>query len=221
MAVSKRRKNERTPRRHRSTETPARILQAADELFTARGFAAVSVRDVAQAAGVNKALVFYHFQSKEALFEKVLELYYARHTEALASVLAAEGDLRERLHNVLDAYLDFIEDNLRYPALVQREIASGSDVRAPIQRGQAMLYEWFERTFAGFSSETGPLSTRQFFVSIMGLVITYYVSAPVLDQFWSGDPLSVANRRERREHLHWVVDTLLARLAAEAPAENN
>ena len=54
-------------------DTKERILDAAEALFAAQGFAARSLRQVTQGAGVNLAAVNYHFQSKEALFLAVLQ----------------------------------------------------------------------------------------------------------------------------------------------------
>ena len=52
--------------------TRERILEAAEELFVQRGFAATSLRAVTSAAGVNLAAVHYHFNSKEGLLEAVV-----------------------------------------------------------------------------------------------------------------------------------------------------
>ena len=60
-----------SPKSNRKAKADA-ILAAADELFGERGYDAVSARDVARAAGVNKALVFYYFGSMEELFARVL-----------------------------------------------------------------------------------------------------------------------------------------------------
>lgn len=53
-------------------ETKDRILETAEELFAARGYAATSLRSIISAAGVNLAAVHYHFRSKEALLEAVI-----------------------------------------------------------------------------------------------------------------------------------------------------
>ena len=196
------------------TDTPRRILDAADELFAARGYAAVSARDIAERAEVNKALVFYHFSNKAALFERVVDRYYEAHADALAAGMPTTGDLRARLHGLLDAYLDFVESNRRYFQLVQREIAEGSERLTTIRRGLHLLHERLTGTLAEQLPDSGPLAVRQFFVSFSGLVNTYYVYAPVLGEMWSGDPLSSANKRARREHLHWMVDAIADRLLA-------
>jgi AcrR family transcriptional regulator len=62
----------RGPRRARGRPTRERILDAAEKLFARRGFHGVSVRDITQDAGVDVALVSYHFGSKQALLDSVL-----------------------------------------------------------------------------------------------------------------------------------------------------
>lgn len=193
---------------------PSRILQAAEELFSARGYAGVSVRDVAERAGVKKASVFYHFGSKPELFEKVLEGYYQLHANVLDEAVRVAGTPRERMHRLLDAYLDFIEDNQRWVRLVQIEIASDGDALPRIRHGLRALYERVAEIFGQLVPESGPLAARQFFVSFSGIVNTYHLYAPVLGEMWDGDVGSSRARRERREHVHWVADAMFDRLSA-------
>lgn len=196
----------------------ARILQAADDLFAARGYAGVSIRDIAERAGVAKGLVFYHFGSKAELFEQILEHYYQRHAAALAAGAAEGGDRRERLHHMLDAYLDFLEENRSYVQLVQRELGTGSEATGAIRRGLGNLYGWVSEILEGLVPEAGPLAARHFFVSFSGLAITYYLYAPVMEGLFGEDPMQPARRRERRAHVHWLLDTAFDRLLAEADA---
>lgn len=197
------------------TDTPTTILQAADELFGERGYDGVSIRDVTERAGVTKALVFYYFRSKEALFQRVLERYYEAHRAALEGSAASGLPPRERLHGVVDAYLDFIAGNLRYPRLVQREVASRSAHLGLVQQGLAPLLLWTEHTLSQLAPATGPLAARHFFVTFSGAVINFFTYGPALAPLWSADPLSDAGIAERRAHLHWLVDTVIDRLIAD------
>lgn len=198
-----------------SEDAAERILDAADELFSTRGFAGVSVRDVADRARVKKASVFYHHGSKEDLFERVLERYYAAHARVLEAA-DTSGDASERLHRLIDAYLDFIEDHHRYVRLVQMEMAGGSNHVSGIARGLGLLYERVRSILDGLVPASGPLSAREFFVSFAGIVNNYYLYAPALSGAWDGeDPLAAGPRRQRREHVHWIVEALLARLAGQ------
>jgi AcrR family transcriptional regulator len=84
------------------------ILCAAEELFATNGFNAVSVRDIAQAAGANPGSVSYHFKTKDGL---LLEIYRRhcgpmnrRRSELLAAAMRVR-DLQDRLEAIVRAYV--------------------------------------------------------------------------------------------------------------------
>lgn len=84
------------------------ILAAAEELFATNGFNAVSVRDIAQAAGANPGSVTYHFKTKDGL---LLEIYRRhcrpmnlRRSELLAAAKRVR-DLQDRLEAIVRAYV--------------------------------------------------------------------------------------------------------------------
>jgi AcrR family transcriptional regulator len=192
------------------------ILQAADELFGELGLEGVSVRDVALRAGVNKALVFYYFASKEKLFEAVLERYYQAHRAALESSFKSDAPLSQKLHSLVDAYLDFIEQHRRYPSLVQSLVVGSPAFHPFIQRNLEPMFRFTEAALAGLSPEHGPLAARHFFLDISAAVINTFTYAPVLAPMWGGDPLAPAALAERRKHLHWLADALIAGLTQQA-----
>ncbi len=194
----------------------ARILQAADTLFAEAGYAATSVREVAERAGVNKALVFYYFRSKERLFERVLQRYYDGHQGAIVQALAGAGDLRTRLHRMIDTYLDFMAANVGYARLVQGLVAGSGEHIGLIQRNIEMLQSATTRSLDEVGGFQGALAARQFFVTFSGAVINYFTYAPALAGAWEGDPLAPAAVAERREHLHWLVDAIVDRLESES-----
>lgn len=200
----------------KKSATAARILEAADKLFCERGYDGVSMRDVAQSAKANKALVFYYFSSKADLFERVLERYYRAHIRALTEGYEGEGTLRERLHRMIDAYLDFIAEHRRYPMLVQQLVAGQNVPHELIERNLAPLFRWTEQVLSEVTPEQGPLAARHFYVTFSGMVINYFTYAPVLASMWDRDPESEEALAERREHVRWMVDTLLDRLTSES-----
>jgi AcrR family transcriptional regulator len=78
------------PQQKRSAKTRAAIAAAAAELFAHQGFAKTGVRDIADQAGVNQALVFYHFGNKGALYDEILAEGVA-HAGALAAAANIES----------------------------------------------------------------------------------------------------------------------------------
>lgn len=189
-----------------STET--RIVEAAEALFCAKGYAGVSARDVAERAGVTKALVFYHFGSMRDLFEAVLERYYAAHTRGLAAALAGGGDVRARMHRLVDAYLDFMATHARYAALVQGELAN-PDTSELVERSYEPLYRFIEATLLEVAPTEGRAAARQLFVTFSGAVINWCTYAPLLSRVLGGDLLKPPLLEERRAHVRWLVDLML------------
>jgi len=190
-------------------DTAGKIYQAADALFCEAGYSGVSIRDIAQRAGVNKALVFYHFGNKDELFAKVLERYYSAHIGALSTAYEGEGSQNQRLHRVLDAYLDFMAQNIRYARLIQRQVSSSEADRVLIERNLKPLFDWLQDVLLEVAPRTGPRSVRQFYVTFSAIVINYFTYAPILEVLWDEDPLTQSALDERREHVHWLVDVLL------------
>jgi TetR/AcrR family transcriptional regulator len=92
--------------------TRERILEAAHALFVDRGFAAVSMREIAAHSGVTKSLIHHHFGSKEALWELVKERAFAAYAEG------QEAELREAqepgvdlLRDAVIRYFGFLQSN--------------------------------------------------------------------------------------------------------------
>ncbi len=189
-----------------------RILEAADGLLAEVGYAGASVSAVAKRAGVNKALVFYYYSSKAELFERVVQRYYAAHLAALSSALDTTMELGPRMHQMVDAYLDFIASNRRYPRLIQQLVAGSAEHHPLIQKNLAPLFEWTRDALLDVAPETGALAARQLFVTFSGMVINYFTYAPVLAPLWGDDPMSDDGIAERREHLHVMVDLILGAL---------
>ncbi len=166
---------------------------------------------------LNKALVFYYYRSKEQLFERVVERYYQAHREALAGAFGDTGDLRTRLHRMVDAYIDFIAANNAWARLVQGMIASKSGPQGLIERNLEQMMAWTSSALAEVGDLSGALAPRHFFVTFSGAVINYFTYAPVLAPIWGHDPLSEAGIAERRAHLHWLVEAIVDRLEMDTP----
>ena len=107
------------PARTRTVKQPderrQEILDAAMGLFTADGFDAVSMRDIARAAGITPGLVYHYFDSKQRLFAEAFDAYVVECTAALIRVLDdAEVPLSRKLDVLFSKAAD--EESLRYHA---------------------------------------------------------------------------------------------------------
>lgn len=93
--------------------TADRVLDAAQKLVQARGFNGFSYADVAQALGIRKASLHYHFPSKADLGRALMARYRERFRGALEGIEAAGADARERLRRYAKLYLSVLLDEGR------------------------------------------------------------------------------------------------------------
>ncbi|WP_110589975.1 TetR family transcriptional regulator [Microbacterium suaedae] len=90
-------------------QTAESVCEAGEELFSKEGYSAISLDDVAQAAGVTRGAVYHHFRSKSGLFAAVTARVQSRVADAVvAAAAAAGGDPHERLRAGSHAFLDVI-----------------------------------------------------------------------------------------------------------------
>src|SRR3984893_16936801 len=97
-----------TSQAQRRAATIAAIVSAASKLFTARGFAATSIDDIASRAGVAKGAVYHHFESKEQIFARVFEQMTAALAAEVAASAAAGKSTLDRIERGTLRYLTSI-----------------------------------------------------------------------------------------------------------------
>jgi len=88
-----------------ANETKSKIMERALESFAQKGFAAVSMRDIAKAVGINIASIYYHYESKEAIFEDILEFFergYRHYFEWLSENNMKASSLEEVMDNMFN-----------------------------------------------------------------------------------------------------------------------
>lgn len=92
--------------------TRTRILQAAFELFVEKGFAAVTMRELAEGSGVTKSLIHHHFGTKEALWEAVKKEAFERYYQGQKAELEqAQSPDRNLLRSSVMRYFHFLREH--------------------------------------------------------------------------------------------------------------
>jgi AcrR family transcriptional regulator len=114
-----------TRRRLTAEERRTGILDAALAVFSARGFHSSSIDDIAREAGISKALIYEHFDSKQGLYADLLERNADELFESLASALAGVEveSGAARLATGLDAFFTFVEERRDAWRILFRDVA--------------------------------------------------------------------------------------------------
>jgi AcrR family transcriptional regulator len=124
-----------SPRKRLSgEERRAAILDSALAVFAERGYHASSIDDIAREGGVSKALIYEHFDSKQKLYEELLEQHAGELFERLAAAMEEAGDTgAARLASGLDAFYRFVEERRVAWRMLFRE-ASDPEMVAVLER---------------------------------------------------------------------------------------
>lgn len=101
-----------------SPEARERLMRAALELFTQRGYSAASVREICAAAGVTKPVLYYYFKSKEGIYLQLMEGAYALFESRVAELSMYPGDVRQRVIHFCEGVFDICIEQMLVVRLI-------------------------------------------------------------------------------------------------------
>ena len=217
-------KNHRLGSRGQPEQTRAAILEAATREFAQEGVAGARTDAIASAARVNKALLYYYFKDKDALYGAVVDHVFSGLSERVLAPLSSDLPPRQKYLAYVGAHFDYIAGNPVLPRIAQREWMSAGRNASPHLRRivQRYLRPIFIKVSAVLregiaANEFRPVDPIQFVPSTIAIIVSYFANAPLLAMIAPGDPLSPERIAARRAA---VLDFVSAALFKELhPAE--
>jgi AcrR family transcriptional regulator len=197
------------------------ILDAAEMLFAQRGFEAVSLQEIGDAAGLSRGTPNYFFGSKQDLYVAVLERVFADREEATARAFepvrawgesARPGSLRQPLTRAIESYMSFLLARPAFVTLVLREELRGGEGLRRAQRENTAMRE----ALAAVRAIAGNRSLRRFDVEDAVLVLVSLTFSPLSQQstFMAALGRDLGDAAVRRRHVKLVVGQMLQLLGA-------
>ena len=104
-----------------------RVFAAAATEFAARGYAGANVDRIARAARLNKAMIYYHFKSKAALYREILRDMFGAVRARVAAVAASDAAPEDKIRAYIAAIAIEAEARPHFPPIWLREIAEGAE----------------------------------------------------------------------------------------------
>ena len=192
-------------RTERASETRGRILNAALQEFSANGLVGARTERIAGSAGVNKALLYYYFESKEKLYLAALEMIADKIRQRSLAVLQQDVSPGERLVRAALDHFDRILAQHEFQSLMQQEMMrhhKGEPGAMPllVERVFAPLQEIYQATLRE-GIETGELidvDQLQMQLVALGANVFYFLSAPVWRLVRPTEPLAPEVLAQRR-----------------------
>jgi AcrR family transcriptional regulator len=137
------------------TGNRSRIMLEAARLFTRKGFAATSVREIVQAAGVTKPTLYYYYKNKDELFLNILDFALASYVQTLDTGIAAPGNARERVKAFLCSIFDLMSNNLDILRFVHAAFYGPEDStpRYDLEATHNLLHSKLDQLLEGLAHE--------------------------------------------------------------------
>jgi TetR/AcrR family transcriptional regulator len=207
-------------RRPRSAlDSRARLVASAAQEFAARGFDGAKVDRITARARVNKAMLYYHFKNKAALYREVLRDVFGTVGELVEAARAAGGSPEEQLRTFIVAIADGAATRPHFPAIWLREMAEGGrhlDESVILQLRRVM--QELGRILAD-GQRAGSFRPVNPFIAQMGIVaplLLFSATAPIRERFRDLAPFPVSDI-PRAAIIDHVQTMTLAAIAAPRP----
>ena len=190
---------------HRADQTSGRILHAAIGEFSEHGLAGARTNAIAAAARVNKALLYYYFRDKEALYIAALEEVAGKVAGDAIAVLQLDCSPGERILRFALQHFDRIFSHHGFQALMQQEMVrfragKSNAMRLIAQKGFEPMWDIaLETVRQGIDSgELCDVDTMQMMYAALGANVFFFLSAPMVRLIASIDPLEPSAILARR-----------------------
>lgn len=190
----------------KDNSTEEKIKAAARTVFSQKGYAATRTRDIAEAAGINLALLSYYFRSKEKLFALIMQEKVQQLFGSIIPVLIESGTtLEEKIRLIVARYSAMLVNHPDLPLFVLSEIRNHPAAFMEMTHIQKVFKQSdFIRQLKEANPEVQPV---HFLMNILGMILMPFVGMPVFKLLTGKTDSAYLKLIEQRKELvpGWVM----------------
>ncbi|MDX2304181.1 MAG: TetR/AcrR family transcriptional regulator [Microscillaceae bacterium] len=123
-------------------ETDQKILRAARKIFVQKGLTGTRMQDIADEAGINKALLHYYYRSKKLLFEIVFKEHKQKMFENLIQILNSDKSVMEKVEQVIEHEQDSLQAFPTMPLFIMNEVHQNPERVFELHTGAMKEVTW-------------------------------------------------------------------------------
>ncbi|MFH1213091.1 MAG: TetR/AcrR family transcriptional regulator [Candidatus Neomarinimicrobiota bacterium] len=195
----------------KNTETL--ILDAARKIFIEKGFDGARMQEIADIAGINKALLHYYYRSKDQLFEAVFRESFAKFAPRIFEVMNSPIEFSEKIKLFISNYIDLVSENPHIPAFVLHELNRNpkrlSDLLPVTEQIASQNLSKIEQDIK--NSGSIEISPQQLMINIIALCIFPFIGRPIIQPILFGnddDRFDEFIRQRKTEVINFVLNAL-------------
>ncbi|HKI89107.1 MAG TPA: TetR/AcrR family transcriptional regulator [Draconibacterium sp.] len=162
--------------------TEEKILNAAQTVFIHKGMDGARMQEIADEAGINKALLHYYFRTKQKLFDAIFKKVFSQVLPNIMEMVHSELPIEKKLGIFIEKYIDMLLKNPFLPTFILKEMNREPDFLASVLKKSGVkpreIFSMFEKEMqAGNIRKMDP---RDLLVNILGLSIFPIAAKPLL-----------------------------------------
>ncbi|MEL6557100.1 MAG: TetR/AcrR family transcriptional regulator [Bacteroidota bacterium] len=194
--------------------TEDKIKNAAREIFMKKGYAATKTRDIADAAGINLALLNYYFRSKEKLFQQIMMESLTVFFQHIQNVFNGEQTtLEEKFSLLASSYINQIREQPDIPIFILSELRARPDEFVSQMSVQTRLKDsiLFDQLLEKIGKERMmEINPLHIMMNLMGLIVFPFIGRPMLERMGEVDDAHFDLMMEQRKELipKWIMQML-------------
>lgn len=182
--------------------TEAQILDAAKNVFQSKGMDGARMQEIADEAGINKAMLHYYYRSKQLLFEAVFTNAFSLLAPQLNVILNDDSSLEDKIKNFSFNYTSFMIKHPYLPNFIIQELNRNEDfiIKLKENTGFPNLQKFKAKVDLEISQGLiNPIDADQLFVNIIALNIFPFLGKPLVKAFADKDDKAYKEFVERRK----------------------
>jgi TetR/AcrR family transcriptional regulator len=181
--------------------TEEKIYEAARKIFIQKGMEGARMQEIADEAGINKALLHYYFRSKENLFNAIFKDIFSRFMLKTRESILSDIPDKEKILGMIDNYVDLIHANPYVPQFIINEINRDPKVLKDLMFETGIEPQEILKLFINYSRKL-KIDPRHIIVSILGMVIFPVAAKPLIQMvYFNNDQESYNNFLEERKDI--------------------
>ncbi len=171
------------------SDTELKILQAAKKVFVRKGLHGARMQEIADEAGINKALLHYYFRSKEKLFQAIFQEAFHKFAPTTFGLMAGDAPIEEKIKMFVANYIDTISDNPFLPVFIINEINQNPERLTHITNMMGNLKDVLAKQLEEKvqSGEYRPVDPMQLFSNIVAMSIFPFLAKPIISRAFNLD----------------------------------
>ncbi|WP_299576560.1 TetR/AcrR family transcriptional regulator [uncultured Sunxiuqinia sp.] len=189
--------------------TEDKILEAATQVFVQKGMEGARMQEIADAAGINKALLHYYFRSKDKLFDAIFSKIVSFAFPKIGQILQAELPFVDKVEQAIDTYLDLLLKHPYLPGFILKEVNRDPSVFFKLVMKHGFKLEPIFQVMqeAMDRGELIRMKPEHLVVNVVGLCVFPFAAKPVISFVaFNEDPEATqAFFEERREEVKQFV----------------